>query len=374
MNSIQRLTKGMKRSRHRNIRVLHVGPGYGQKGGIATVLNDLRSKADNLQSLGIKTAIFPTRSFKSATNILKFVSTDILRFIHAAWHADIVHLHVASRGSLVRKGVIFATAKVMRRRCIFHVHSGDFFEYYEGAGAVYRAAAKCMVRHSDARVVVSSAHRDDMLKTFGTTSLPTVIGNCAVEAERACLSCAQPIDDGRYVLFAARLAESKGLEELFRAVRELRLRGLCVPLKVAGSGDTARWRGLAETLGIEDQVEFIGWIVGESKIAAFARASIFCMPSYFESFGISTLEAMWAGRPVIGTVVGGFSDLVQEGETGYLVPPRNIPLLAERIGELWSNAARANGMGKAGKRAAQKKFGSAVIIDKYATLYRTVCH
>lgn len=359
----------MTGSGQREIRVLHVGPGYGQRGGIATVLTDLQAQAGPLESRGIGTAIFPTRSFRSLANIVRFAAIDIPRFICAARRADIVQLHVASRGSLLRKAVMFVLAKAIRRRCVVHVHAGDFFDYYGRASSVYRAAVEIMVGRADARVVVSSAHRDEMTNCFGPAAEPTVIGNYAGEFEKRCAARTRSGEDGRYVFFAARLTESKGLEELFQAINSLKQRGVRVPLKVAGSGDTHRWRSLAQMLEIDDQVEFIGWIEGEAKVEAFARASIFCMPSYFESFGISTLEAMWAGRPVIGTTVGGFPDLVRDGETGYLVPPRNVPMLAERIGELWSDAARAECMGQAGREAAERQFRSTAIVDRYAALY-----
>lgn len=355
------------------LRVLHVGPGYGQRGGVASVLQGLIAKRAAFSELSILPQAFQTRSFRSVRNVVVFAMVDILRFGCRLMQIDVVHFHVAARSSLVRKAILFGVAKMFRKKCIFHLHAGDFFDFYERAGGAYRAMTRAMISRSDGLIAVSSEQKQELTSRFSCRCDPIVVGNYSEDFEAASESPDQSqAEPHRYVLFAARLVEGKGLQELLEAILILKLRKVDVHLKIAGTGDESRWRNKARELKIEDRVEFIGWIEGDAKIEAFRKASIFCMPSYFESFGISTLEAMWAARPVVGTRIGGFLDLVEDGVTGYLVDPRDAESLADGIEKLWIDPGRADAMGIRAREVAERKFSSAAIITSYAALYRIV--
>lgn len=374
-NNQKRETK-MTAHDDRNLRVLHVGPGNARHQGVATVLSNLQAKAEQLRAHHIDAAFFGTRDCASPANLVLFATFDFLHFVLRALWADLVQFHVTSPGSLLRTTAYFAIAKRLRRRCILHVHSGECFARYRTAGRLYRAAVDFLVSRADARVVASDALHREMIACVGAGAgtQSTVIGDYAGEFERNLLLRADRAADGRYVLFSANLVEHKGLTELLHALCMLRQRGLTIPLKVAGGGDTAPWRSLAESLGIGRQVEFVGWLEGDAKFHAYRNATMLCMPNYFETCGISALEAMWAGRPVIGTTVGRLPDLIDDGTTGYLIPPRNIPLLAQRIQALWSDTSRADTMGHAGFETARRKFDSAAAVSRYTELYACICN
>ncbi len=358
----------------RNLRVLHVGPGNARHGGVATVLSNLQAKAEQLRAHRIEATFFGTRDGASPANVVLFPTLDFPHFALRALRADLVQFHVTSPGSLMRKTAYFAIARLLRRRCILHVHSSECFAHYRTAGRLYRAAVDFLVSHADARVVASDAVHREMIACVGAGAPSTVIGDYAGEFERNLLLHADRAADGRYVLFSASLVEHQGLTELLHALCMLRQRGLTIPLKVAGGGNTAPWRSLAESLGIGRQVEFVGRLEGDAKYDAYRNATMLCMPNHFETCGLSALEAMWAGRPVIGTTVGRLPDIVDDGATGYLIPPRNIPLLAQRIEALWSDTSHADTMGHAGFETARRKFDSAAAVSRYTELYACICN
>ncbi|WP_081059881.1 glycosyltransferase family 4 protein [Burkholderia stagnalis] len=358
----------------RNLRVLHVGPGNARDVGVAAILSNLQAKAEQLRAHRIEAAFFGTRDCASPASVVLFPTIDFPRFALRALQADLVLFHVTSPGSLMRKAALFAIARLLRRRCILHVHSGECFARYRTAGRLYRAAVDFLVSHADARVVASDAVRHDMIACVGAGAQSTVIGDHAGAFERNLLPDADRAADGRYVLFSASLVEHQGLTELLHAICMLRQRGLAVPLKVAGGGNAAPWRSLAESLGIGRQVEFVGSLQGDAKYDAYRNATILCMPNYFETCGLSALEAMWAGRPVIGTSAGRPPDLVDDGATGYLIPPRNIPLLAQRIEALWSDTSHADTPGDAGFETARRRFDSAAAVSRYTEVYACICN
>ncbi|CAN5607353.1 glycosyltransferase [soil metagenome] len=106
-----------------------------------------------------------------------------------------------------------------------------------------------------------------------------------------------------------------------------------------------------------------------------AAADIFVLPSRSEGFSNSIIEAMAAGLPVVATNVGGNAEAVQDGTSGYIVPPEDPAALAAAILKLLANHDQARAMGQAGKRIAAEKFTNeammTVTTDAYAKLLKT---
>ena len=159
--------------------------------------------------------------------------------------------------------------------------------------------------------------------------------------ERARRELAIPADD-KMLLFVGRIEPLKGIDTLLSALQLLQQSGdmpahLCV--SVIG-GDPAKpletrhaeldkLMMLCKELGLSDMVTFLGRRAQETLHYYYASSDIVVMPSHYESFGMVALEAMACGTPVIASDVGGLAELVQDGETGFLVPGRDPAAMAE---------------------------------------------
>lgn len=138
------------------------------------------------------------------------------------------------------------------------------------------------------------------------------------------------------ILLAGRLVPIKGIDTAIRAIGELRTRGINVELRVAGcapGGDDAysiSLRELARTVRVEDRICWLGW--RDDVYDLMVDSDVVIMPSRGpEGFGMSALEAMALGRPVIVSNVGGLPELVSDGITGLLVPPNDASSLANAL-------------------------------------------
>jgi glycosyltransferase involved in cell wall biosynthesis len=153
---------------------------------------------------------------------------------------------------------------------------------------------------------------------------------------------------------AARLAPVKGVEDLI-AVFALVARQFGVTLDVVGAGrETDVLRGQAETLGIADRVRFLGW--RDDVQALMERWDIYVQPSRAEGFGLAAVEAMAAGLPVVATDVGGLAEIVENGESGWLVAAGDTRAMAARLGELIADADMRRRMGDAGRARVVSQF------------------
>jgi glycosyltransferase involved in cell wall biosynthesis len=134
------------------------------------------------------------------------------------------------------------------------------------------------------------------------------------------------------LLYVGRLIFNKGLFELFEAARELLSEGLHFRIVIAGDGSRREEiKAKAEELGITDKVDFPGWIAIEKLKDIYCSCDIFVFPSYTEGMAKAVTEAMSNGLPVIATRVGGLPTVVEDGQTGILVPPKDVTALRDAL-------------------------------------------
>jgi len=101
----------------------------------------------------------------------------------------------------------------------------------------------------------------------------------------------------------------------------------------------------------------------------YDRAAVVCVPSRREGYGQVAREAMAHGRPVVASAVGGLADAVSDGETGVLVPPRNVAALRAAIERLLADPAERERLGVAARAQAEEEFAPGVAADRLADVY-----
>jgi glycosyltransferase involved in cell wall biosynthesis len=167
---------------------------------------------------------------------------------------------------------------------------------------------------------------------------------------------------------ASRLVPIKGIVYLIRALDLLRRDVAGVRLEIAGAGsDDATIQQEVRTLGLDDIVAFVGW---QPDIWQWlSRWDILVQPSLAEGFGMTALEAMAAGLPVVASSVGGLPELVEDGRTGYVVPPADPATLAARLRHLVRHADLREAMGAAGRVRVRQHFSPQRMAAEIAAVY-----
>jgi glycosyltransferase involved in cell wall biosynthesis len=169
------------------------------------------------------------------------------------------------------------------------------------------------------------------------------------------------------ILTVARLDQQKGHVHLLDAISQ-------VPdaiFVMAGDGpEKAALEARTHKLGIDDRVIFLGYRKDTPEL--LASCDLFVLPSVYEGLPLSILEAMAAEKAVVATAVGGIPEAVLDGETGFLVPPRDPTALARAIQTVLSNPSLARRMGAAGKARVQRAFSSATMVQRITQTYEEV--
>jgi glycosyltransferase involved in cell wall biosynthesis len=176
-------------------------------------------------------------------------------------------------------------------------------------------------------------------------------------------------DFDKIVVVVANLIPYKGHLDFLKAARLVkdRIPGTAFCLVGEDRGIQKNLESEAQNLGIRECVLFMGQ---RSDIPSLLAASdLFVLPSHEEGFSNVILEAMAAGLPVVATKVGGNSEAVADGATGWLVPPRNPAAMAGRIVDLLSDTEKAISWGARGRERVKKLFTIEQMVEKHLTLY-----
>lgn len=184
------------------------------------------------------------------------------------------------------------------------------------------------------------------------------------------------------VLQLGRLVPRKGIDNVIQAIALLPRGPDAAQLVVVGGASTdpdeqltpeiGRLRALAEAHGVGRQVQFAGRRNRDQLRDWYLAADVFVTTPWYEPFGITPLEAMACGRPVIGSEVGGIRHTVVDDVTGFLVPPKDPRALAVRLSILQANPALGAAMGRAGAHRVRLHYTWSQVARELAQVYAEV--
>ena len=271
----------------------------------------------------------------------------------AAFAPNIVHL--SAPDILGHRAVGWARARGIPRVASLHTRFETYLQYYHASALapLLVAIQKRFYNRVD-RVMPPGESMAAVIRRWGVTT-PTAIWSRGIDHDRftparrdPCWRRAMGIaDDAVAIGFLGRLVKEKGLDVFADVLAELRARGVPHRVLVIGEGPAREWFE-AQAPG----AVFAGFQSGDDLGRAVAAMDVFFNPSVTETFGNVTLEAMAAGVPVVAARATGAVDLVADGATGFLVPPRDVGAYADALQRIIADPGLRAAMGDAGHRAA----------------------
>jgi glycosyltransferase involved in cell wall biosynthesis len=193
------------------------------------------------------------------------------------------------------------------------------------------------------------------------------------ETTRRAWRASHGIEENDVVLVAVgRLVPSKRFDILIQILARLKAVGVPAKLVVVGRGrgaDALKTR--AESLGVADAVHLLQDVApGQPLVDVLGSGDVLCSASEYEGFGLTIVEGMSVGLPVVATAVGGVSDLVEEGSTGFLVRPGDLGGLLDRLTDLTRNPKLRSAMGRAGRDRALAQYRVDAMAANFEALYQ----
>lgn len=331
----------------RLLKVLHIDPEKNWGGGEAQVVgllenlsrwghrNDLATPADG--QLFRRSIPRVEKIPLSVRNDLDVRGVPALRRLIRQERYDIVHLHTKRAHALslwLPRGEPRPKYIVTRR-----------MDYPEPKNCYTRYLYNCRV---DGVVAISRSVLECLSKAgVNRRSIRLIYSGIDPIPFTGLLSDDHRANDSAVVAMLAVLEERKGHRFLLDAARVLKDRGRKIQYVFAGDGShKTQLQSLVQTLGLREEVSFVGFVKDVPRF--LSSIDVLVLPSLYEGLGVAALEGMAAGKPVVATRVGGLAESIVDGETGFLVPPKNAVALADAIERLVADSALARAMGRKG--------------------------
>lgn len=242
------------------------------------------------------------------------------------------------------------------------------------------------IKQADYVIAECPQDREDLIKYYNAPADKIRVVPCGVNTEEmfpvdqrlARMRLKLPQED--FVLLQlGRMVQRKGVDNVIEALTKLKYTGTRTRLIIVGgeeevcglgyNPEIARLKQLAKDLGVQHSVTFAGRKGREELKYFYAAADIFITTPWYEPFGITPLESMACGTPVIGADVGGIKYSVLDGKTGLLVPPKDPRALAEKINELRLRRPVLEEMGRNGIKRVQALFTWQRVAQLMSRLY-----
>ena len=290
---------------------------------------------------------------------------------------DVVHTHTAKAGAVGRTAALLTGR---RRPVVVHTFHGHVLRGYFGrlGTLVFRAIETVLARATDRLVAVSPEVRDELVALGVAPAEKFSVIRLGLELERRVAFAGDTteirrrhgIDADAFVVgWFGRMTAVKQTDDLIATLKALREHGVEARLLLVGDGDDrVRLEELAHQLGVARFCVFLGY---QQDVAPwFAVSDAVVLTSASEGTPATLIEALAAGRPVVSTDVGGVSDVVDDGETGFLVPVGDTDALAEKLALLAGDPALRETMGREARGRALGRYAVQRLVDDVDALYR----
>jgi len=329
-------------------RIAHLGPDAAGRGGMGLSIQGLL--VSPLAEVYEMTAITTWRGPAGRVGRVVIFAQALAALVRWSVRPGIVHVHVGVRGSLYRKAVCVAVAKLCRRPVVLQVRVGpwDIANFAATLGPVRLRLFSRTFALADRVLSVSASGAEEIERIFGRRGI-TVISNPAPEPRHG----EPPATDDPMLLYIGGFHDpAKGGDVMLEALPRILSRHPGARIELAGPGDLPE-----EGRRVVDQhpgVTWLGWLDASAKDDAFTRADVFVLSSRSEGMPNAMLEAMANGRAVVASEVGGVPDIVTDGEDGLLVAPGAPEPLADAACRLLEDRALRARMGAAARARAER--------------------
>lgn len=247
---------------------------------------------------------------------------------------------------------------------------------------LFLRARNSLLRRADCFVAISSAVFSELVGRGVSPGKIAEIPN-SVDVARFCPVDAQQKrllrqvlhlpENGTIVIYTGRLVSYKGLPLLLEVWRAIKSSCQQVHLVLVGTGGLdihnceAELKAYVAANEVQESVRFTGRVHNVHEY--LQAADIFVFPTEREAFGISLIEAMACGLPVVSTPVGGVKDILQDRQNGLVVQPENPQQLLEALGALITDSSLATRLGQAARQAVQDRYSAKIVTQRYVELF-----
>lgn len=344
-------------------KICMIGPDITVKGGISSVVKGYLNS-----SLVEEYSVKYISSHIDGNKVKKFIKAicAYYKFIKVCLKEkpNIVHIHSSFGASFYRKSIFIFISNLFNIPILNHIHGAEFDLFYEKAGAFKKKLIKNIYSKQDLTIVLSEEWKRLFRQIIDENKI-FVLENFAPNIKNVY----KLNDRDNYILFLGEVGKRKGAYDIPEVVERVSKVRNDIKFLICGNGDTDKLKEILIKKGIEQYVDFKGWIGTEDKIKLLNSSRIFFLPTYNEGLPMSILEAMSYGLPIISTDVGGIPTLVRDGENGFIFKPGSVDEYAKSILKILEDHSLSIRMFNANREKIKKYYSLENNLSKVREIY-----
>jgi glycosyltransferase involved in cell wall biosynthesis len=312
-----------------------------------------------------------TRGGANALYSLWVLATALARIARGRFSGRLagVHVNMAERLSLFRKGAVIAACRALGVPVVLHLHAAQLHHFYQSLPRPLRALTRWVFSLPASVVVLGSAARRFVIEELGVAPerVDIVINGVPepTHARRVAGDSAM-----QRVLFLGNLSERKGVTDLLQALALPGLDTARLEVTLAGGGDVEAYEAKARQLGIGSFVRFAGWSDQQQVARLMARADVLVLPSYDEGLPLVILEALANGVAVVCSPVGEIPTVLSDGVNALFVQPGDVAGIAAGLRRVLQDAELRAALERNGRALYEQNFSIAHFFSSVAHIHQ----
>lgn len=344
-------------------KVCHIGPALDVQGGISSVLVSYK-----------KLFKLPDENFMPSYNGSFVKSLPLffclcLKLLFCPPDVPYFQIHTSFNGSFFRKFLISLCLRLRRKKYVVHVHGSRFIRMCETSPKLVQRFIRCYFRHS-VMVVCITPDMQEFLDDFvgkGKCRYVVIPNPCSTIAD-------VPVDLTLHekpvkIVFSGRYGQRKGVYDLINAFSNANFKNP-VELYLFGDGEVEKVKSVVADSPKAEMIHVSDWLKHEEYLKTLVQFDLLALPSYAETFGMSLVEAMGLGIPVVAARSGGVPYVVRDGVDGFLMDAGDIQMLSKNLETLVDDTSLRVRMGHDAWMDAVKNYKSDVVLDKLKNAYK----
>jgi glycosyltransferase involved in cell wall biosynthesis len=285
--------------------------------------------------------------------------------------AAIVHLNMAERGSVLRKGIMLLWARSLGAPTVLHLHAAEILPFYDNLPRIGKRAVATVFRQANVCIVLGQPWRNWLVEKLAVD--PSRIEVLRNGVPPPLVAPVLKATLRPQLVFLGNLLPRKGVQDLLTALATEPLASRPWDLIFAGGGDATSLRKYAEKLGLAPRVSFNGWLEQADSMALLSRSAALILPSYHEGLPLVLIEAASLGLVSVTTDVGAIAEVFSNEVTALIVTLGDIHALSVAILRVLDEPMLRLRIGANARKLFQRSLSVDVFASRLAKIYLQYC-
>lgn len=346
--------------------VCHIGVSQNVNGGISSVLSSYKKNFD-----------LPSENFWCSYNgsfvrSLPLVLRLCLRILFCSdRNFKGYQLHMSSYGSFFRAYAIAFCLYLRKKKYVVHTHGSELQQFCEETSSCVKKMIRGFFKRASGIIAITE-NMKDFLNGYVGENLPVFVIPNPCDSIADSLVEKSEGNECVKIVFSGQYGKRKGVYDLLDAFDKCNFH-TPVELHLFGNGEVEQVRSRALSLKKSKSVFVSGWTEHEAYLKKLPSFDFLVLPSYAETFGMSLVEAMGQGLPVVSTFSGGIPNVVDNGRTGILINAGDVDALKSALETMVENSQIRKEMGLTAWKDVSEKYTVRIVLEQLENMYTQIC-